>query len=236
MLSTGKHDVRGAARPRAAKDPALGLRLRLPASARRTELVGDRIELHLFDGGYAGIVLQEGGTANICLALRKSALAAEGSDPGALFEHLARRSSALAERLGDGWQDVRIETIGAVPYGYIAETSHPRIFRIGDQAAVIPSLAGEGISIALHSGVAAACDILSGGFDPANGRDFAEVFARRVRPTIEAANIARNLAEQPLASKAALLAARLAPGLIRRLSERTRMPSISGLARLPAAP
>jgi hypothetical protein len=40
-----------------ANDPALGLRLRLPASAPRTALVEGQIELHLFAGGYAGIVL-----------------------------------------------------------------------------------------------------------------------------------------------------------------------------------
>src|SRR5690606_12079305 len=66
FLATGKHDVRGPGRPRAARDPALGLRLRLPASAARETLLGGRIELHLFDGGYAGVVLQEDGSANVC--------------------------------------------------------------------------------------------------------------------------------------------------------------------------
>ena len=38
----------------------------------------------------------------------------------------------------------------------------PGLFRIGDQAAVIPSFTGEGIALALHSGLAAAAAILAG--------------------------------------------------------------------------
>ena len=53
---------------------ALGLRLRLVASPALDRLVGDAVELHLFDRGYAGVVRQEDGSANICLAVRRSRL------------------------------------------------------------------------------------------------------------------------------------------------------------------
>src|SRR5690606_20492101 len=73
FLATGKHDVRGLGRPRPARDPALGLRFRLPAPPLRAGLAR-RIELHLFAGGYAGIAQHEDGSANVCLAVRKSSL------------------------------------------------------------------------------------------------------------------------------------------------------------------
>ncbi len=63
FLATGKYDLRNLPRPRRAGDPALGLRLRLPASAAREALLAGSIELHLFAGGYAGVVLQEDGSA-----------------------------------------------------------------------------------------------------------------------------------------------------------------------------
>ncbi len=95
FLATGKHDVRGESRPREAKDPALGLRVRLPSADRLARLVGDAIELHLVPGGYAGIVLQEDGSANVCLALRKSLLADAGRRPPGLVAGDGRQQPAL---------------------------------------------------------------------------------------------------------------------------------------------
>jgi flavin-dependent dehydrogenase len=38
-----------------------------------------------------------------------------------------------------------------IPYGYIRPTTEDGLYCIGDQAAVIPSFTGDGISIALHT-------------------------------------------------------------------------------------
>jgi flavin-dependent dehydrogenase len=38
-----------------------------------------------------------------------------------------------------------------IPYGYIRPTTDDGLYCIGDQAAVIPSFTGDGISIALHT-------------------------------------------------------------------------------------
>jgi hypothetical protein len=38
-----------------------------------------------------------------------------------------------------------------IPYGYIRPTTENGLYCIGDQAAVIPSFTGDGISIALHT-------------------------------------------------------------------------------------
>jgi flavin-dependent dehydrogenase len=154
FLATGKHDLRGNARPRAAKDPALGLRLRLRPSKRLAKRLAGTIELHLFGGGYAGVVLQEDGSANVCLAVRKSLIGEAGADPVELLARLAAAHPHFALRLEPGWREAPLDTIGSVPYGWSARDTEPGLFRLGDQAAVIPSLAGEGIDIALASGMA----------------------------------------------------------------------------------
>lgn len=181
FLASGKHDVRGEARPRSASDPALGLRLRLPGSPELQNLIRDTIELHLFPGGYAGIVLQEGGSANICLALRKSALAEAGGDPWAVFKALAHDNPHFARRMACAEGQLPIDTIGAVPYGWIAQETEDGVYRLGDQAAVIPSLAGEGMAIALASGRAAAQSYLQGQGASQYQRRFASRAARPVR-------------------------------------------------------
>ena len=227
FLASGKHDIRGQSRPRTRSDTALGLRLRLTKSPERDRLIGDAIELHLFPGGYAGIVLQEGNSANICLALRKSALADAESSPETLFAQVADRSPAFAARLGDDWRGGRFDTIGAVPYGYIAKDTEPGIWRLGDQAAVIPSLAGEGISIALASGTMAA-HCWHKTFD---ARDFQHAFAMRASRPVRLASLAWHLAETRLGARAATALARIAPSLVADFADWTRIGAPASLAR-----
>lgn len=226
LLATGKHDVRGQSRPREATDTTIGIRLRLPASPARERLLGGAIELHLFHGGYVGIVMQEGGSANICLAVRKSALAAAGGSPTTLFERLANDIPALADRLDEGWQTTQTDTIGAVPYGWICQGTSPGLFRLGDQAAVIPSLAGEGNSIAIASGIAAANAIAVGQDAP----DFQRQFAARARRPVRLASALWHAAETPLGARAAIALSRLAPSLIATFAQGARIPPAPSLA------
>ena len=73
--------------------------------------------------------------------------------------------SALAARLLAGARPVwdRPLAVAGVPYGFRQPAAGPAgLYRIGDQAAVIPSFTGEGVALALHSGLAAAAAILAG--------------------------------------------------------------------------
>ncbi|RJF93741.1 NAD(P)/FAD-dependent oxidoreductase [Sphingomonas cavernae] len=179
FLATGKHDCRGLARPHGHGDPMLGLRIRLPASPALTKMLGAAIELHLFRGGYAGLLLQEDGSGNLCMAVGKARLAEAGGDPRRLLAELGDESRALSERLALGDIAGSIDAIGAVPYGWRVRTSEAGLFRLGDQAAVIPSLAGEGMGIALASGVMAARYHLAGGRGAAKA--FQAALAQRTR-------------------------------------------------------
>ena len=101
LLATGKHELRGLARPETARgpDPALGVRVRLGPAPALSRLVGRRVELHLFEGGYAGCAEQEDGTVNLCMAVRRSRLTAAGS-PRALLDALGGRIAASGRAAG----------------------------------------------------------------------------------------------------------------------------------------
>ena len=193
FMGCGKHDVRGEGRPRVDGDPALGLRIRLPAHTDLNVLIGDAIELHLFRSGYAGIVLHEDGSANVCLAVRKSRLAESGGNPRDLLTDLANEYPHFAARLGSPDETLPIDSIAAVPYGWVAQDTAPGVFRLGDQAAVIPSLAGEGIGIALASGMTAAGAWLRGGAGAAPR--FQRTFASRVSRPVSMAGLIWRIAE-----------------------------------------
>ncbi len=219
FLATGKHDLRGMARPAEARgsDPTLGIRVRLsPYPALRRALAGS-IELHLFDRGYAGIALQEDGSANVCMAVHRSRLHAAGS-PAALLAMLGAEWPRLGDRLAHLTSDAVIDAIANVPYGWRQRSGTPGLFRLGDQAGVIPSLAGEGMGIALASGVEAADAYLRGGPDAAAA--WQRRFARRLARPIAVAGAVRGIAESRWSSTAIGL---MPPGLIQVMAHATRM-------------
>ena len=219
FLASGKRDVRGRARPADARgdDPTLGLRVRLGPDPGLSRLIGGAIELHLFPGGYAGLVVQEDGSANLCLAVHRSRLHSAGG-PVALLDRLGRDIPALGDRLAFRDDAAPIDAVANVPYGWRARAAETGLVRLGDQAACIPSLAGEGMGIALASGIGAAAAYAKGGAAamPAWQRGFARRLARPMR----VAGWLRALAESD-AAPALLPVAR--PALIRVMARLTRV-------------
>ncbi len=218
FLATGKHDLRGMGRSRdALENQTIGIRVRLSPHPALEALAGNAIELHLFDQGYCGLELQEGGRGNLCLAVRKSRLTLADGDPDRLLAQWAAQSPAFAERLA--FRDSGSEAIGAVPYGWIAHHAVPGVFRLGDQAAVIPSLAGEGNGIAMASGIMAAQGWLAGETPQAFQSRLADATSRPV-------TIARWLwhwGEQPNSARLLTQGVRFLPWLAGRFAEWTRI-------------
>jgi flavin-dependent dehydrogenase len=214
FLATGKHELRGAARETGAIMPAVGLRVAVPASHKLVRELDGYIELHLFDQGYAGLLLQEDGYANLCLSVSNGRVARAGGVDG-LTAELAREAPELGERLAEapaGWQ-----AVAGVPYGWRARATVPGLFRVGDQSAVIASLAGDGVAIALTSGMAAAQALLDHG--PAGAEAYQRDFARRARRPLGIAEGLRRAAE----SRARAAMMRLAPALAPLAARLTRI-------------
>ena len=209
FLATGKHELRGAAREIGGRPVSVGLRAALPPIA---DLAGT-IELHLFDGGYAGLLSEESGATNLCLTVTRARM----TDRDALLAELIAEAPLLGERIGPSLPS-QWEAVSGVPYGWRARITAPGCYRIGDQAAVIASLAGDGIAIALASGVAAARACL-GGEDA--GR-FQASFARRAARPVAIAEALRNLAARPLRRKLMMGLAGI-PGLARAAARFTRI-------------
>lgn len=219
ILATGKHELRGLARPRAGNDAAIGLRWRLAASPALTRWLAGRIEVHLFRGGYAGLVLQEDGTANLCVALRHSRFVAAGQQPAPFLAEMAAECPALGERLALATAIGPAQAIAQIPYGWRARSTDPGLYRVGDQAAVIPSFAGEGIGIALASGMAAAEAILRS--EPAGPFQLA-LAGRTARPIRYGQGLA-HIAAHPAGAALLVGAVGVSPVLARLAARLTRI-------------
>ncbi|HUB11720.1 MAG TPA: NAD(P)-binding protein [Acetobacteraceae bacterium] len=165
FLATGKHDLRGQARPPRA-DGLLGLKMYFDlASAQATALSGC-IELLLLNNGYAGLQLVAPSRAVFCVLLPAAHYRRVGRNWDSLLADLCSQASLLQRRLAGAAPCLpQPLAIAGTPYGHLHRTSRqapPGLFRLGDQACVVPSLAGDGIAIALHSAKAAATAWLHG--------------------------------------------------------------------------
>ena len=222
FLATGKHDLRGVARPTSRDDDVpVGLRVQLlPSPALRQGLAG-RIELILLDRGYAGLILQEDGSANLCMTVAQARLGEAGGDRERLLRTLATESPILGERLGqsNGWGDWA--SVARVPYGWSARATEPGLFRLGDQAAVIASLAGDGIAIAFKSARMAADHYLREGRD--GSVSFQRRFAKVAHSPLWIADRLRAIAENGRMAPFGIAALSHFPSAARLASRATRI-------------
>ena len=161
FLATGKHDVRGWYRPAGRQGDLVGFKMHWRLRADAVEQMRGFMDLFLFTGGYGGLALVEGGAANLCLVIRRARLRQLG-DWRAVLASIWHENLELARRLKGAvpvWE--RPLAIGSIPYGYF-QREECGIWRVGDQAAVIPSFTGDGMAIALHSGSLAVGMYLAG--------------------------------------------------------------------------
>ena len=217
ILASGKHELRGAARPVDLGQHPLGLRAAMrPGMRTRAELEGV-IELHLYDGGYAGLLLQEDGSANLCLSASRERMK-EAGGVDALVSRLAAELPSLAQRLDDGeagpWS-----AVSGVPYGWRAQGGEDGVYRVGDQAAVIASLTGDGIAIALESGATLGLAIGRG----KSAADFQRHWARRAARPVRIAEALRHAAERRPPRDALMTAFRWFPSLAPLAARLTRI-------------
>ncbi len=161
FLATGKHDVRTLKRElRSPPEDLVGFKTYFALSAEQTRALQHHVEVIMFEHGYAGLQLVENGRANLCLLAERDWLQAHGAQWDGLLAALLAVSPHLRARL-DGARPLldKALSIYRVPYGYV---HRPRVdapaglYRLGDQAGVIHSFSGDGMSIALHSAALAA--------------------------------------------------------------------------------
>jgi flavin-dependent dehydrogenase len=164
ILATGKHDLRGHPRTPGGATPMIGFKMHCRLRPDQAAALGGTVELFLYDGGYAGLQLIETGAVNLCLVIASESVRGRGNAWAAALSHLRSLAPALDARLRGGrWLWPRPVSVARIPYGYSCPADGPGgLYRVGDQAAVIPSFAGEGIAIALRSARLAADAVRAG--------------------------------------------------------------------------
>jgi flavin-dependent dehydrogenase len=221
FLATGKHDLRGWKRPPGRQGDLVAFKMHWRLEAAQMAALQSSVELFLFPGGYAGLELVENGIANLCLVIGRRHLALFARRWDLLLSALRSDLRPLDERLGGAkpcWD--RPLAIASIPYGYV-RTKGDGPWRLGDQAAVIPSFAGGGIAIALHSARLASRFYLAG----AGAARFQSRLAGDVAAQIGRATLISQMLVHPAGQAIAAEAARMMPNLALYLAQHTRIPA-----------
>src|SRR4249920_2685739 len=139
----------GLAEPAAMQGRSVGFQFRLKCTNRST----GKIEIHLFPGGYAGVVGLAGDTVTLGLAIEKHRLL-DGRPEQSLLESILPQNPWLKEILRSGFVSEMRSTYPV--YFSPRRTYGDGVLLVGDAARVNEPVTGEGIYFALKSGVFAA--------------------------------------------------------------------------------
>ena len=222
FIATGKHDLRDVPR-RHTRHDAVGMKMYLHLAPEAAHTLLGTTELTLFPGGYAGLQTVERGQAVLCIAVQQRAFQAYGASWHGLIAGISQTSRRFATMLS-GAQNLlpRPLAVAAIPYGYQAPRVAPDgLCRLGDQAAVIPSLTGDGMAIALHSGRTAA----QGWLNNDTATDYHNALTRTLAPQMRLAGLLHHACMNSAVQTLAIRAATLFPALLRQAADRTRVPS-----------
>jgi len=219
FLATGKHNVHGQPRPAGVQSDLIAFKMYWRLVPGQAAELDSHVELNLYRGGYAGLQPVEDGVANLCCVVRRADLQRMGGRWESLLQAMQNDCPHLEHRLhGAKPLLARPLAVSPIPYGFVRPSSDG-LWALGDQAAVIPSFTGDGMSIALHSGVLGARMYLRG--------DSAETFQQRLHDQLVtqvafATTLSRGLVAEPQRILMESVA-RLWPGVLRVVAARTRL-------------
>lgn len=230
FLATGKHDIKSA-RPRHGPDAkALGFKMHFHLSERGAHLLHSDVTLHFFRGGYVGLCRIEDAITNFCFMIEQKAFHDFGNNYDDCLKAILSGNRALERILLDAvplWS--KPISITPLPYGYMRLSGHKVVptdglFCLGDQFAVIPSLAGSGMAIALYTGKRAAEIFLEQG--PAGVAAYESECAHVISSRMTVAYPLHHLCRSPRLASIVVNLLKLMPSVMGKLITWTRMPKI----------
>ena len=221
VLATGKRDLRGHVRPAGPQGDLVAMKMYWRLVPAQAAALGRNVELLLHPGGYTGLEPVEQGMANLTCLVQRKRLTKLGGWEGLLAELRDRCPQARTRLEGAEPLLARPLAVASIPYGFVRRVAAgERLWAVGDQAAVIPSFTGDGMSIALYSGVRAAESMLAG----ESAAAFQAGLHGELRWQVARATaLSRALVHEP--SKRLLVGmVRLMPALLRGAATATRLP------------
>jgi flavin-dependent dehydrogenase len=223
-LGTGKHPLRGFWRPASSM---VGFKLHLDPTAAASEAFKGVVQLVFFRGGYVGACLVEDGILSVAWVMQASLVRAVGADWERQSAFLGSQSSFIARLIARAQpRFAKPVATASIPYGFLATRPlPPNVFAIGDQLAVVPSFTGDGMAIALYSGLAAARALMV----DQSANAWQRGLIGRLRPQFRLAATVSRFLETPATCGIGIAVSRLLPPLVRGVVSATRVRGFSDI-------
>ncbi len=217
-VATGKHSMSGIRRP---SGRAVGFKTHLELGSAQAEALSGQVCLATYRGGYQGLQMVDGFCASLCWIVDRADARKLGNNWTNHRDYLSRHSGLVGDLLRDSRVLLpRPIAIAGMPFGHLRRDAvSDRIFAIGDQLGTIPSFAGDGIAIALASGILAARSLCEEQATSAFHRRMRQLLARQFR----LAGPVHYLMTNTVAQTAGVGVLRTFPGLMRMIASATRL-------------
>ena len=174
------------------------------------------LEMHCFDGGYVGISPIGNGIVNVACLTRLDQMPPQGDFMQSL---LARNNmQRFSQRLAKGRMLFPTWLTGKVPeFGLRKNPNWPNVFWIGDAAGSIPPVCGDGLGIAITTGVMAAEYFVG-----KNADEFQRDWLQCYRQRFFWGRLLHEVVQRPSLNQLALGCCRLFPSLPSKIFSLTR--------------
>ncbi len=231
IVATGKSDFR-ALNERVGRDHSfVGFKMHVRLKPSAASRIGSSCDLFVFDGGYGGLTPVGDGVFDLCFLVDKKTLRGLATDWDSMTAWIGR-SNWTASHLLDGAKPLskNFTSIGVLPYGFLRRDLAPSgVFFVGDQMAVIPSLTGEGMTIALMTARRAVSAMIEDvgderrlRFAPESAREYQRSVRAGLRQQVDAALALHALFKSPRLVDMTIYALRAFPALFEKAYRSTR--------------
>lgn len=178
---------------RVGRDTSLvGFKMQIRLKPSCANRLGTSCDLFAFEGGYGALTPLGNGFADLCFVIDKQTLQRLPTDWDSLTSWIGRSNWAVSHLLdGAEPQSKTFASVGDLPIGFLRRERSPAgVFFVGDQMAVLPPVAGDGLAIALMTARRAVDEMLEEGgrlrFAPEAARSYQLAVRRALRPQMEA--------------------------------------------------
>ena len=178
--------------------------------------IDDAVQIHTFAGGYLGISPINSTTTNIAWLVKKECIKNLENPELSVFDQ--KSMLFLKQRLQKSRMIFPNWLVSQIPeFGIRQNPSLERVFWIGDAAGSIPPVCGEGLAIAITSGVMAADYLLK-----SNAQEFKVAWLKKYQKRFFLAQQIHKIILSPSLANCAFLTCRIFPFLPKFLWKQTR--------------
>ena len=222
ILATGASTVRGID-ARVISD-LVGFKIMLSLTAAATADLQTQVQLMGYDGGYQGMLLVEGQVTSLAWIMQSEQAKLLGNNWKLHQDFLSKQSDLVGDLLVDSktsWE--KPLAVAGLQFGFMRKTLiGERVYPVGRQIAIIPSFTGDGLAVALATGIYAARATING--EPAS--EYQNQMRKVLRRQFMWAKAVHPMFLGSWRRTAGLALAKSLPGVVRIVTNATRLHSL----------